>query len=284
MSRTSRALPLVFAITCIAAGPQLAAQGLVETDTVASHALGRRVEYHVVLPVHYDPARRYPVLWLLHGYGGGDDDWLRLTPLTHDVARYPMIVVLPGVGNSWYVNAAGRDSARYEDFIIHDLYQDVLRRFSVDTTRQAIAGLSMGGYGAVMLAMRHPSRYRFAGGLSAALTVPADPDPVTLHVAGPSVDSAFRDMPAATRAGYDPFVLFRRTPAAALPFFYLAVGTHDGFTAFLPKNRALTDSLRAYGVPYEYRERPGTHSWAFWGSELPLMLPSMWRALSPSHH
>ena len=255
------------------------AQVAVRTDTVESRALGRRVRYHVVLPARYDPRRTYPVLWLLHGYGGDDENWLRLTDLTREIARYPLIVVLPAARNSWYVNAARDSTSRYEDFIVRDLYADVRHRFAIDTARQAIAGLSMGGYGAVMLALRHPERFRFAGGLSSALSVPAAIDPVTIRVAGPSVDSAFSCMPAVERAGYDPFVLFRRTPAAKLPFFYLAIGTGDSFTSFLPLGRAFTDSLRAYGARYEYHERPGGHSWSFWGSELPPMLARMWREI-----
>lgn len=254
-----------------------------ETDTIVSRSLGRRVSYNVVLPAGYGSGARYPILWLLHGYGGGKDDWLRLTNLTHEVGRYPFVVVLPSAKNSWYVNAPLEKNAAYESFITADLYDAVVRRFDVDTLRQAIAGLSMGGYGAVMLGLRHPRRYRFVGGLSAALSVVSTmgkSDSVMWSTTGPSIIRAFGPADSDTKREYDPLRIFRNTPADSLPYMYLAIGTRDGFPSFLPTNRAFTDSLRAYGARYEYHEVPGTHSWKLWGFELDPMLRSAWNVLN----
>ena len=254
-----------------------------ETDTIASQSLGRRVSYNVVLPAGYGSGARYPILWLLHGYGGGEDDWLHLTNLMQEVGRYPFVVVLPAAENSWYVNAPFEKNAAYERFMTTDLYSDVVRRFDVDTSRQAIAGLSMGGYGAVMLGLRHPRRYRFVGGLSAALSVVStmgQSDSVMWGTTGPSIVRAFGSADSDTKRGYDPLRIFRHTPADSLPYMFLAIGTHDGFPSFLPTNRAFTDSLRAYGARYEYHEVPGTHSWKLWGSELDPMLKSAWDVLN----
>jgi S-formylglutathione hydrolase FrmB len=251
-------------------------------DSMNAPSLHRRVRYHVVLPVGYDSTQRYPVLWLLHGYGGDDEDWLRYTRLTRYVAPYPIVVVLPSAENSWYVNAVGDSSARYEDFIARDLYSEVRRHFAVDTRRQAIVGLSMGGYGAAMLGLRHPERFRFIGALSAALTVPADlNDPRAVgKFAEPSLVRAFGSEPSAERAAHDPFRLYRRIPPHKLPYIYLAIGTWDEFTTFLPRSRAFADSLRAYGARYEYHERPGRHSWQFWDTELPPLLARAWVELT----
>ena len=254
----------------------------VETDTVNAASLGRRVAYNVVLPSGYDASQRYPVLWLLHGYSGGKDDWLRRTDLVKDIQRYPFIVVLPSAENSWYVNAPSAPDAAYETFITVDLYNDLIRRFSVDTTRQAIAGLSMGGYGAVMLGLRHTHRYRFAGGLSAALSVASvmgQSDTVLWKGTGKSILKAFGSGGVASVAEYDPLRIFRRTMADSLPYVFLAVGTHDDYPSFLPSNRAFTDSLREYGGRYEYHEIPGRHSWILWGAELEPMLNAAWREL-----
>ncbi len=254
----------------------------VQTDSVTAPSLGRRVAFNVVLPAGYDGSKRYPVLWLLHGYGGNKDDWLRLTDLVEQVRRYPFIVVLPSAENSWYVNSATKPDAAYETFMTVDLYAEVLRRFSVDTTRQAIAGLSMGGYGAVMLGLRHPIRYRFVGGLSSALSI-LDPlgknDSVMWNVGGKSMLVAFGPDLAAAAAEYDPLRVVVRDGADKRPYFFLAAGESDGFRSFLPASRAFADSLRSRGVPYEYHELPGGHTWSFWKMELAPMLESAWRVL-----
>lgn len=254
-----------------------------ETDTIAAPSLGRRVSYNVVLPAGYGSGTRYPILWLLHGYGGGKDDWLHRTGLLREVGRYPFVVVLPAADNSWYVNAPSDKTAAYESFITVDLYNAVVGRFDVDTLRQAIAGLSMGGYGAVMLGLRHPRRYRFVGGLSAALSVASamgQDDSVLWRTTGPSIVRSFGPGNSDARSEYDPLRIFRHTPADSLPYMFLAIGTRDGFPSFLPANRAFTDSLRVYSARYEYHEAPGTHSWIFWGSELDQMLRSAWNVLN----
>jgi S-formylglutathione hydrolase FrmB len=254
-------------------------------DSIAAASFGgKTMRFHVALPPHYDPAHRYPVLWLLHGYGGDDENWIKLTNFVHDAAAYPMIVVLPAVGDSWYVDAVHDTTQRAEEYMIRELPAAIERRFLIDTTRQAIAGLSMGGYGAVVLALRHPDRYTVAGSLSGALSVPATYDSVSKKVAGPSIVHAFGALVTPDSA-HDPFALIHRVttasaagalPSARLSYFYVAIGTHDGFPTFLPASRAFTDSLRAHRVEYEYHEIPGTHSWKFWGTELPPLLHEVW--------
>lgn len=272
-------LPLAVLFFSLYGTPSASAQVSVDVDTVTPPSLGRAVEYRVVLPAGYDTTRRYPVLWLLHGYGGGDADWLELTSLRRYVDRYPLIVILPDAMNSWYVDAPGDSASHYEAYLAQDLPADVIRRYAVDTSRQAIAGLSMGGYGALTMGMRYPRRFRFVGAMSAALSVPSRHDPV-LEGARPSITRAFGARPSAHWDAHDPFLLFRMTPAASLPFFYLAIGESDGFPTFLGLNRALTDSLREYGASYEYHERPGGHDWRLWNAELQPMLARMWIELT----
>jgi S-formylglutathione hydrolase FrmB len=255
-----------------------AAQDRVLTDTIMASSLGHRAVYRVVLPENYDSAFRYPVLWLLHGYGGDETDWLRQTELLRELRRYPILVILPSVKNSFYVNSRADPASRYEDFVVHDLHDDVVRRYAVDTLREGIAGLSMGGYGALMLALRHPRRYRFAGVLSGALLVPSPVEREDTLAVGllPAIDSAFGPEPNPHRRAHDPFVLFRRTPAPELPYLYFLIGVADPFSTFLPRNRALTDSLCAYGARYEYHEVPGGHDWRVWGGALPSLLARFW--------
>lgn len=259
--------------------PALGAQVHVAADSFYATTLSRRVRYHVVLPVSYDSTRLYPVLWLLHGHSGDDTDWLRLTRLTQYVARYPLIVVLPSVGNSFYVNSWADSTARYEDFIIAELHARITRTYAVDTLREAVAGLSMGGYGALMLGLRYPRRFRFAGILSGAIQAAGAPerlDTLTAAWTFPAVDSAFGPQGSAHRTTHDPFLLYRTAAPTDLPYLYFLIGTGDQLLSLLPLNRAFTDSLRAYGARYEYHEIPGGHSWRVWNAALPSLLARLW--------
>lgn len=272
----ARAIHVSLAATLIAATHAIGAQApAVRAESLSSRVLGRAARYEVVLPATYDRARKYPILWLLHGFAGRETDWVNFSRLATDAASYDLIVVTPDAANSWYVNAAAQDTAsRYEDFFVGELFADVSAKFAIDSTRQAIAGLSMGGYGAVIVALRHPGRYRFVGALSPALSVASAPDSVLTRIAGPSLRRAFGADPR-SHAEYDPFRTFRNTRPDSLPYFYVAIGASDGFPTFLPASRAFTDSLRANHARYEYHEMPGSHSWQLWSAELPVMLESM---------
>lgn len=272
-----------------AAAPAPATARVVVDSFAAATFGGKMMRYHVLLPVGYDAARRYPVFWLLHGYGGNDANWVDLTNLVHDAAPYPMIVVMPAVGDSWYVDAVHDTAQRVEQYMVRELPAEIERHYAIDTTRQAIAGLSMGGYGALMLALRHPDRYTVAGGLSAAISVPATFDSVTKRVAEKSLIHAFGALVTPNSAA-DVFYLIhavtRASDAGNLPdkrltYFFVAIGESDGFPTFVPANRAFTDSLRLHHIAYEYHEVPGTHSWKVWGGELPPLLRAVWDHIGP---
>lgn len=257
--------------------------GRVVVDSFAAETFGgKMMRYHVLLPVGYDATRQYPVFWLLHGYGGNDANWVDLTKLVQDAAPYQMIVVMPAVGDSWYVDAVHDTTQHAEQYMVRELPTEIAKHYSIDTTRQAIAGLSMGGYGALMLALRHPNRYTVAGGLSAAISVPATFDSVTKRVAEKSLVRAF-GAEVTKDDSHDVFPLVHDYVSssaggagARLSYFFVAIGESDDFPTFVPANRAFTDSLRIHRTAYEYHEVPGKHSWKVWGGELPALLAAVW--------
>ena len=146
----------------------------VSIDSFYAPSLGKFRRVAVMTPQSFEPAYRYPVLYLLHGYDGNHTDWTRRTKLSEYVRGVQLIIVMPDGENSWYVNSPTDPTMKYEDFLTRDLPAYIRGRYSIDTTRQAIAGLSMGGYGAIMLTLRHPDMFKFAGGLSSAITAPRD--------------------------------------------------------------------------------------------------------------
>ena len=253
-------------------------QTLARVDSFYMPSLGRTKTLTVMLPSKYDPKLRYPVLYLLHGHSGDFRDWSTRTKLAEYAREIPLIIVMPDGENSWYVNSATSPQDRFEDYIVSDVANYIQKKYAVDATRQGIAGLSMGGYGAMMLALRHPGKFRFAGSLSGAITYPRDIGdtlrPAERSLAA-SLQRAYGERNNGFRNGHDVFHLYRQTPKDSLPYLYLVIGAQDGFRKFLPAHRALTDLLRAYGAAYEYHELQGGHNWQFWDREIQAVLKRM---------
>jgi S-formylglutathione hydrolase FrmB len=214
-----------------------------------------------------------------------------------------MIVAMPDGDNSWYatsnvlLDAAGcrrmlrtqatadRDCVawpHYDDYVAYDVVRhlDAKYRTLASRERRAIAGLSMGGYGAVTLALQYPNTFGAAASHSGVLWprefAPQRAGRTPLARTGTdSSDAAsfgsryterFRVIFGADSAGWlarDPATLVarRRAAGAPLPAIFADCGTED---VFLAQNRAFRDALTARGVPIEYREWPGTHGWAYW--------------------
>jgi putative tributyrin esterase len=262
----------------IVAGSDLPAQSITRVDSFYMPSLGRTKKLSVLMPAKYDPRIHYPVLYLLHGYSGGTDNWVTKTKVAEYVRDVPMIVVMPDGENSWYVNSAMEPNDRFEDYMVNDLPHYIQKAYSVDTTRQGIAGLSMGGYGALVLALRHPAQYRFAGSLSGAIAFPRGMNDTTRQPERsllPSLRHAFGEKSGPARTTYDLFLLCRQISKEAMPYIYMAMGTQDGYRSFLPAHRALTDLLRGAGDAYEYHETPGGHSWQYWDTEIQPLLKKM---------
>jgi S-formylglutathione hydrolase FrmB len=273
-----RSLLSFLAIVCMVGTTARAQQSLV-IDTLDAPSISGRRPVVILLPAAYDPAVRYPILYLLHGYSGSCRDWTERTSIEEFVSGWSLIIVMPEAGNSWYVNSATDPSARYEEYIIHDVRTFVEARYSVDTSRRAIAGLSMGGYGALMLSMRHPRLFRFAGSLSGAIVVPssllrADDVPSRPAIRATQKE-AFGVVATAVLDRYDLSRLSNTLTPTTAPYFYLVTGIQDGLVEFLPAQRVLTEQWRRSGLSYEYHETPGGHSWSFWDREIRPLLTRM---------
>lgn len=239
-----------------------------------SAALTRQVTYRAFLPADYDRSRRaYPVLYLLHGLFGEYRNWDTLTRLRDHVSGADLIVVMPDADNSWYANAPGTKTARYEDYFINDVISDVDRRFRTRTERgsRAIAGLSMGGYGAVKFALKYPQLFSFAGSLSGAFDAPLDLAERHPEYAE-SLAAAFGPDDAPSRAQEDVFALLRQADITTLPYFYVDCGAED---PFLQVNRRFVALLNQRQAAYEYHEIPGKHDWEYWERQVQSLLAGL---------
>jgi S-formylglutathione hydrolase FrmB len=293
------------------AAPQGAASTL-RTDTLFAWALGVKKSLVVYLPSSYEraPTRRYPVVLFLHGLGGNEQNWtvagqLHRTMDSLVAAGAPeAILAMPDGDDGWYTTAASlpdltrcpADTVRrepaatycvpwphYDDYIVSDIlgHLDARYRTKAERAHRAIAGLSMGGYGAMTLALSFPEQFAAAASHSGVLSprlLPGNADSAPRYAqtiteferaAGslwPSQRIAFGADSIAWWAR-DPRTMAQRLDErvregkATWPALFVDVGTED---RWLLHNRDFRAALTALGVPHRYAEWPGGHSWTYW--------------------
>ncbi len=253
--------------------PRLTPNVVLHDVTFRSAALNRDMQYRVILPSAIPPGQKLPVVFLLHGGGGGFRDWTN----DSDVARFAeagLLLVMPEAANSYYTNAVDPPQDRYEDYIVSDLISDVESKFPVATGRsnRAIVGISMGGFGAIKLALHHPELFSFAGGMSSAIDVPRRAFSMRRWQQSRHYRSIFGSAGSQTRRDNDPFVLIRTSNPETAPYFFLTCGEQEGL---LPANREFAALLKARHFQFEFHTVPGTHDWNQWNAWLPIMFRSL---------
>lgn len=239
-----------------------------------SKTLQREMPYRVVLPKDYfNTEIRYPVLYLLHGYTGHYRSFEAHSNLTRYLERYQLIVVSIEGENSWYVNSATNAKEKWEDYFLHDVISDAQERFRINGgDARAIAGISMGGYAAINLALKNPGLFFFAASLSGSLDAPRNPEfdkfPGFADIFGPPDSKTHKDN--------DPFLLAEKAEPQHTSFIFMACGTEDDT---INSQHQFADLLRKRRVAYEAVEFPGEHEWAFWEQAIPQMLRSLARRM-----
>jgi S-formylglutathione hydrolase FrmB len=269
--------------------------------TIDSPALGRPAKVRLLLPREFTakPTRRWPVLWLLHGCCDTYESWTRSTDLEHLSALADVLVVMPEAGDvgyysDWYHPGTGGPS-RWETFHLSELRQ-LLERDWRAGDRRAIAGLSMGGFGAMAYAARHPGMFQAAASYSGVLDTRYQGRPMkgpeliqmTLLSANEDQDALWGDpqLQADVWAAHNPYDL-----APKLRHTSLFVSFGDGQTGPLdtprfggdaqqiekilyPQNTAFVGRLHQLGIPVTVDAySPGTHDWPYWQRELHRSLP-----------
>jgi putative tributyrin esterase len=253
----------------------------VKNGTFHSASLGHDMRYLIYLPQNYAPSeRRFPVLYLLHGIYGKFTDWDTQSHLRHYAQNLDLIIVMPDAGDSWYVNSASAPQNRFEDYIVKDVIQEVDGNYRTLAVREsrAIAGVSMGGYGALNLALKHPELFAFAGSLSGALNAPTDLGPRQPDFQA-NLLLVFGLAGSATRAENDIFVLLKHADVSRLAYIYLVCGRSD---PFFPLNQQFAAQLLEQHAHYEFHQAPGAHEWKFWDRAAKNLLPAVMQKLKPS--
>lgn len=198
----------------------------VATVELQSAALGRATTYTAFVPDGGEPP--FAVLYQLHGASDDHRAWLYKSNLLRWVDGLPLLVVMPSGENSYYVDG-------WERLVVDDLPAHVARTFRARPGRAAIGGLSMGGYGAIRLGLKYAER--FASIFAHSSRLPTSGDDLDVDVVAGRVDRA------------------------TMPALAFDCGTEDHLLA---DSRRFHARLEALGLPHEYREHPGAHTWDYW--------------------
>ena len=255
-----------------------AAQSRIDCNALNSHILKQLVHYCVYLPAGYDagatyqPPKRYPVLYFLHGLGDNErtlfnsGGWTLLDDLRNQHKMGDFLIVAPEGRRSFYINSAD-GSVRYNDFFLQEFLPKVESRYRIRPGRsaRAISGISMGGYGALRFAFAHPELFSAVSAQSAALITES---PQALDSASQTgaplagVLGAVFGTPIKVPHWNEnsPFVLAKRSAAALRKVaIYFNCGQDDNY-GFEIGATALHDELQKQGVKHEYHAYPGDHS------------------------
>lgn len=290
--RTIAVLLLVLAVTVAAQQENAAsAQGQasraiesgsrIQDRVFQSESLGRQMHYRILLPKGYfESDRYYPVLYLLHGWHGDYQNWSTLTNLTFYAEDPPIIIVMPDAGDSWYVDSATVPQDKFEQYLIKDVVNEVEHHWRAMRSphRKAIAGLSMGGYAAVNMALKHPGMFKVAGSISGAFSAPL-PELEQHADLKPSLVQAFGAANSKTRAENDVYKLAANADPRNTPYLYIDCGSED--VTFAEPNRKLVTVLAQRKIAFEYHEFPGAHSWEYWDERLPVLLKVVESEIAP---
>jgi enterochelin esterase-like enzyme len=261
---------------------------LIESLKIPSKILGKDVEYSIYLPSDYDANKRnYPVLYLLHGYTDDETGWGQFgeaNQIADDaIAKNEatqMIIVMPDAGVTWYQNSYD-GKTRYEDFFVQELipFIDATYRTRPKREFRAVAGLSMGGLGTLLLATKHPDLFTAACPLSAAIWT--DEEAANGNTDQARWDATFGDLYGKGLVGKARLTehYYKNAPIKIVETgkledlkkvrFYIDCGDDD----FLIKgNMALHAAMIDKKLPHEFRVRDGGHTWSYWRTALPSVL------------
>jgi S-formylglutathione hydrolase FrmB len=247
----------------------------ITTETLTSKSLDKDVAFNVLLPADYETStRRYPTLYLLHGYGDTHTAWSLMTDLSGYASKGKIIIVMPNAEKSFYVNSVKDSKARFEDMIMKDLVPHVdshYRTIPLPRSR-AVAGLSMGGYGAVFLGLKHHDKFAaigtFSGAVSRVHITPPDASKLSENERKhqQEMEDLFGAPGTKERDERDPFKIVENMPPNEVPYLYIACGGQD---FLIEENRMFVSFLAQKKIPYEYHEiSPRVHSWDFWNDQL----------------
>ena len=233
----------------------------VDTVNTYSQAMKKTIKAVVIKPAGYDGSKALPVVYLLHGYGGNYTDWVKKVDAVQQQAdQFNMLIVCPdgGVG-SWYWDSPADPSFRYETYVSKELVSWIDEHYKTirDRKGRGITGLSMGGHGALYLAIRHQDVFGAAGSMSGGVDIRPFPN---------NWDMAKRlGTYAQEPARWESHTVINQLHLLTGKSLALMIdcGTED---FFYKVNVNLHEQLLYRNIPHDFVTRPGAHNWNYWSN------------------
>jgi len=227
-----------------------------------SRELRQSTTVNVIIPDNAED--KIKTLWLLHGQLGDEDVWLYKSSIERYANAYGIAVVMPSSDRCWFTDTAyGKN---YFTFLTEELPEVCRRHFrALSDAREdnMIAGLSMGGYGAVKAALTCPEKYSYCGALSASLDITREGRPYDLNEWRSIFGFEINDARELAGTKHDLFALAKKNYEGkkVLPDFYMWCGTED---SLLDINRKFSAMLSEFGYKHLFEYSEGNHSWKWW--------------------
>ncbi|MGZ3952449.1 MAG: alpha/beta hydrolase [Flavisolibacter sp.] len=239
---------------------------IVDTVNTTSASMKKTIKAVVILPDDYKDAQALPVVYLLHGYSGNYADWITKAKGFEKAADlYQVIIVCPDGNNSWYWDSPVDSNFKYETYVSKELVSWIDSKYKTIRNKKgrAITGLSMGGHGALYLALRHQDVFGAAGSMSGGVDIRPFPN---------NWDMALRlgkyaDHPQ----NWEQYTVINMLNLLQPNSLALIIdcGTED---FFFKVNENLHEQLLYRNIPHDYITRPGAHNWNYWTNAIQYQL------------
>ena len=230
----------------------------------ASSELKKNTTVNIILPNNINDEKPFKTLWLLHGLHDDHTSWTRKSSIERYVKKYNLAVVMPSVDRSWYTNTAYEvNYFNYVAYELPELMRSTFKGYSDKREDNIVAGLSMGGYGALKLALTCPRQYGSCISLSGSLDVTRKGRKCNINEWRSIFGFDIETPDVLEGSEHDLFALAKNNAESGLPFpkLYMWCGTED---TLIDINKKYDEHITSLGVPHLFEYSEGDHSWKWW--------------------
>lgn len=262
-----RSFQLLLAFLLLAGSAKNLSAATVDTIETSSAVMKKKIKAVVVRPDAYAEIKALPVVYLLHGYGGKYSDWIKKVPALAELADSYKLMIVCADGNigSWYFDVPGNPEWQYETYVSKELvgWIDGHYKTIADRNGRGIAGLSMGGHGALMLALKHPDVFSAVGSMSGGVDLRPFPNNWEIKKRLGSLS----ENPEAWEKNSVTNMLHLAEPGRL--DIMVDCGTED---FFYKVNLEMHEKMLMRNIEHTYIARPGTHNWPYWSNAVKYQL------------